>query len=545
MPPVIQEYIDFVRSGKIECCKDQFALCDYVKKCFAEEKIYVDQEQLDRYLNQQKYFPFELLAWEKFVFALHNCTYEAPGVLRWPVLLVFVGRGAGKNGYISFESFCWLTPINGVKNYNVDIFANSEDQAETSFNDIYDVLEENKDIMEKYFEWNKEVIRNKKTGSKLRFRTSGYKTKDGGRPGAIVFDEYHAYESYKLIDVAKTGLGKRKMPRQTIITTDGHVRGGPLDDIKAQAEDILYHGVSDNGMLPFICRLDKRSEVDNDEAWTKANPSLAFFDTLMREMKLEYADYKRNPSGNASFMVKRMNMPMTFEDQSVTDWENILATNQEIPDLTGCPCVGAIDYAKTTDFVSAGILFLYKGKYIWITHSWVCRRSPDLPYIKAPLEEWAEKGLLTFVDDVEISPELPAEWLEIQAKKYNVTVMGIDNFRLALMARALKAHGFDTDKGGANNIMLTKRVTQMQYAPVITSLFNNHRIIYGDNPLMRWYTNNTCVKTEAGNQYFGKKEEKSRKTDGFMAFVSAICASKDLEDCGVEYVEPDIEVYSY
>ena len=54
LPSVLQEYIDFVRSGEIECCKDQFALCDYVEKCFREESIYVDEEQLQRYLNQQK-----------------------------------------------------------------------------------------------------------------------------------------------------------------------------------------------------------------------------------------------------------------------------------------------------------------------------------------------------------------------------------------------------------------------------------------------------------------------------------------------------------
>lgn len=152
---------------------------------------------------------------------------------------------------------------------------------------------------------------------------------------------------------------------------------------------------------------------------------------------------------------------------------------------------------------------------------------------------------MTFVEAPEISPELPAEWLEAKAAEYRTTVLGLDSFRFALLARTLKAHGFDTDKGGANNVRLLKRVTQMRYAPVITSLFNNHSIIWGDNPLMRWYTNNACLKTEAGNQYFGKKEEKSRKTDGFMAFVSALCASEDLEDSGVSNEPPVFEVFTF
>lgn len=541
----IQDYIDFVRSGTVAVCKDQTALCDYVEKCFNTEEIYVDEQQLKKYLNFQKFFPFKLLKWEKFVFALHNCTYKAPGMLRWPILFIMVGRGAGKNGYLAFESFCWITPVNGIKNYHVDVFATSEKQAKTSPDDVREVLENNKAQLEKFFHWNLECITNLRTGSQIHFCTSGFKTKDGGRPGAIVFDEFHAYENYKMVDVAKTGLGKKACPRQTIITTDGYVRGGPLDDLKEQAEQILFGGQADNGMLPFICRLDDKAEVDDQKMWPKANPSLIYFPILMQTLIAEYAQYKINPSGNSSFMVKRMNMPMTYEDADVTDWENIKAANKPMPDLTGCNCVGAIDYMKTTDFLTAGLLFKYKGLYCWITHSWVCKNSPDLPRIKAPLQDWAELGLLEFVDGPEIPPSVPAEWLQQQGQKYNITNLGIDNFRYTLLTKALKEVGFDTDKGGANNIMLMKRVTEMRYVPVITSLFNNQAVIWGENPLMNWYTQNTCIVTENGNQYYGKKEEKSRKTDGFKAFEIAVCSSENLEDCGVEQSFDNFKVYSY
>ena len=541
----IGDYIKLVRSGCVPVCKDQIALCAYVEKCFETEDILVDEQQLKRYLNQQKYFPFKLLPWEIFIFTLHNCTYRADGLLRWPVLFVMVGRGAGKNGYLAFESFCWITPVNGVKNYDVDIFATSEKQAKTSPDDVRAVLEDNRAKLERYFYWNQECITDLKTGSEIHFCTSGYKTKDGGRPGAVVFDEFHAYENYRMLDVARTGLGKKAYPRQTIITTDGNVRGGPLDDMKAQAEQILYGGQADNGTLPFICRLDDRKEVDDPTLWPKANPSLPHFPVLRQQLIQEYADYKINPSGNSSFMVKRMNMPMTFEDTDVTDWENIKAANKPLPDLTGCDCVAAVDYMKTTDFLAAGLLFKYKGLFCWITHSWVCRNSTDLPRIKAPLDEWAEKGLLDFVDGPEIPPSVPAQWLQEQGQIYNITALGLDNFRFTLLTKALKEAGFDTDKGGENNILLMKRVTEMRYLPVITSAFNNQAVLWGDNPMMNWYTNNTCIVTESGNQYYGKKEEKSRKTDGFKAFEIAVCASENLADCGEEQSLDDFQVYSY
>ena len=71
----IDEYIEFVRSEEAVVCKEQLLLCDFVEKVFAEEDVYVDEKQLERYFGLQKHFPYKLLKWEKFCFALHNCVY--------------------------------------------------------------------------------------------------------------------------------------------------------------------------------------------------------------------------------------------------------------------------------------------------------------------------------------------------------------------------------------------------------------------------------------------------------------------------------------
>ena len=104
-----------------DLCKEQLLLCDFVEKVFAEEDVYVDEKQLERYLGLQKHFPYKLLPWEQFCFALHNCVYRRDGQLRFPVLVILVGRGAGKNGYLAFEDFALMTPINGVKYYHIAV----------------------------------------------------------------------------------------------------------------------------------------------------------------------------------------------------------------------------------------------------------------------------------------------------------------------------------------------------------------------------------------------------------------------------------------
>lgn len=529
----IKQYIDLVRSGKIEVCQEQIKLCNYIKHIFETEDIHVDEQQLEKYLSYQKYFPYKLFEWEEFVFTLHNCTYRSDGELRFPVLFIYVGRGAGKNGYLAFEDFCLLTPTNGVKKYHIDIFAMSEDQAKSSWQDVYDILNEKESVMKKHFYWNKEVIKNLKTGSEFRYRTSNPKSKDGGRPGKVDFDEYHAYENYKLIDVATTGLGKKQYPRRTIMSTDGLVRGGPLDDLIEKCGKILDGDIPDNGTLPFLCRLDSDEEVDDKTKWTKPNPSLPYLPHLRTELETEYFDYSLNPAANTSFIAKRMNRPPKELENAVTSWNNILATNQPIDEdlLNGMPCVGGIDYMKSTDFLGAGLLYRVGKKDYWITHTWVCKNSPDLKRIKAaPLEQWAAQGLLTFVDAVEISPELPAVWLTNEAAKRNSKILkiGIDNYRYSLMSKALRNIYFSADKD-YNNVVKLRPSDEMLNIPLITSGFANHNFVWGDNPLMRWACQNSkTVTSPAGNIIYGKIEPKSRKTDPFKAFVAAECVSECL-----------------
>ena len=518
----IQEYIDIVENGKHPVYKEQILLVNHVKKCFETESIYVDEEQLEKYLGLQKYFDYTLFPWEKFVFALHNCTYSTPGVLRWPDLFLFLGRGAGKNGYISFEDFALLTPINGIKNYDIYIFATTEDQAKRSFDDVYEVLESNEKKMKKHFYWNKTLIRNRKTNSTLRYCTSNAKTKDSARPGKVDFDEYHAYENYKLIGTAKTGLGKKPMPRTTIATTNGDVRDGPLDNLLEDSLAILNGEMPDNGLLPFICRLDDKAEVDNEENWHKANPSLRYFPELLREMRKEYMEYKRDNVGNAAFMTKRMNIPRGESEVPVAEWPHILATRRPLIDLEGQTAVFGIDYMKTTDFLDVG-LFFQKGDFIyWLHHTWVCESCRDLSRIRFPIAEAAEKGLLTMVRGVEIPPEIPCKWIKERQQKYRIVGGALDSYRYGLLKQPLANIGYDTDKKGRNNLKLVRPSDIMKIAPIITSDFANERVITGEDILFRWYVNNTkVVYDNKGNMLFGKIEPKTRKIDGFMSYAHA------------------------
>ena len=84
--PHILEYIELVENGI--ACEEQKALAAHVRKCFETEEIYVDTEQLEKYLGLAKYFSFEkLFPWEEFLIALWDCTYwKSNNRPRWKIV---------------------------------------------------------------------------------------------------------------------------------------------------------------------------------------------------------------------------------------------------------------------------------------------------------------------------------------------------------------------------------------------------------------------------------------------------------------------------
>lgn len=541
-PKDVQIYIDKIESCPSVVNNERLLLVEYLKDIFKNEELVYSEEQIAKYFSYEKYFPYGLFEWERFLFVLHYCVFRKDGLPRWSDLFIYMGRGGGKNYYLSWEDWCAITPTHGIKEYDIDICATSEEQAMTSFNEIYNILENNikyKKVLEQNFHWTKTEIRNKKTNSTIKFRTNNAKSKDGLRSGALNFDEYHAYETYDNIRVFTTGLGKKENPRTTITTTDGEVRGGPLDKKKEQALDVLNRRTPDNGLLVFMCKLDDEKEVEDINMWQKANPSLEYRPSLLEQMKKEYVDYVQDPIGNSSFMTKRMNIPKMAMESQVTSWENILATGQitdengnvitrEVPDLSGMSCVAGIDFSSFDDFASACLTFKKDGTYYCIKHTWICSRSRDLPRIKPPLKDWERAGLLTFIDEPEISPYTITDWLQVQKQKYNIVKVGADHYRFIDIAKALKDIGFDVED--KERVKRVRPSDIMMTVNTISSAFNTHNVVWGDDPLMRWATWNAKLEPRQNNNYvYGKIEPKSRKTDPFMAFVHSMVLTLDIE----------------
>jgi phage terminase large subunit-like protein len=536
----VDEYIKLWKTGKIELNKERIMLIAYLEKyILPRDDLYFDEEMHEDYITftEKWYFPLE--PFQKFFTAFVFLFYEEDDAVFYEQFLLLMARGAGKNGLISSLSHFFISPLHGINRYNISIVANNEKQAKTSFKEIYDVIG-SREVLEDMFYRTKVEIMSYDTKSIVQFHTSNAGTKDGLRDGCVIYDEIHSYATFDTVNVFSSGLGKVPNSREFFIGTDGYVRDGFLDKTKERAMAILEGRELDDSLFPFICKIDDRKEADHPENWGKANPMFegemsTYAKQLLKKVKTQHRQLKTNPSSRMEFMTKRMNFPEVDLEKSVATWEEIMATNRPIPELMHRTCIGGLDYARIKDFAAVGLLFKVGDDYIWKTHSFVRKGFLDTVKLEAPITEWEEQGLLTIVEGPVIEIHHIVNWFVRMREIYGLTKIVADTFRLDLVKAALEAEGFEID------YIRNPKAIHSLLAPRVETVFAKHNLIFGDNPLMRWYTNNVYVKTKAdGNKEYLKKDEFRRKTDGFQAFIHALFRADEVLVDDADFVLADI-----
>lgn len=565
----VTDYIDDYEQGRILFNQERIDLVNYIYREIVprieKKEVYFDEKMIKNCIKFIEKFHFKLERFQKFIISFIFLRYTKNNRNVYKQILVMMGRGGGKNGLISGIVDFLLSPYHGIANYNVSLVANSEDQAKTSFDEIYNAIENN-DQLKTIYRHTKSEIKNKITNSVLRFRTSNGNTKDGLRDGAVVFDEIHQYESNKDVRVHKSGLGKVKNAREFYIGTDGYVREGFIDNMKDKAKKVLSGETRWNALFPFICKIDDEKEVDDKTKWQKANPMFhepmsEYAEELFDMVSEQYEEMIEDPSNREEFMTKRMDYPVMDVERSVASYEELVATKRDFPDLYGETCIGGLDFAAVRDFAAVGLLFKVGDDYVWKSHSFVRKEFVDTFYGYsrpkdsvngkkqfAPIRKWEEEGHLTVVDEATINPRYIVDWFVRMrdVEGYDLKRIISDNFRMEILRPHFEAEGFEvsfkddfqTPAGYQVEVLRNAKASDSLLAPRIESAFARHNVIFGNNDMMRWYTNNVLRRLKGdGNVEYVKKEDTRRKTDGFKAFQYAMWRANELD------VTVDLEFY--
>ncbi|OAB48468.1 terminase TerL endonuclease subunit [Paenibacillus antarcticus] len=552
----VDGYIALYREGKVKFNEERVLLIDYLERdVLSRDDLYFDNEMIENCIKFAEKWYFPLQPFQKFLIAFVFLFFKDNSRVFYRKFLWMMGRGGGKNGLITVVCHFLISELHGIREYNISVIANSEEQAKTSVEEAAKTIKREPTLL-KHFKPTAMQVLSKITDSIFKFRTSNGNTKDGLRDGAVVFDEIHYFETNKDVRVHISGLGKKKNPREFYIGTDGYVREGFLDKFKEKAQKVLKGEARSNAVFPFICKLNNENEVDDPDNWELSNPMLSeprneYAQGLFDTIKEEYEDLADDPSNREEFMTKRMNLPLTDLERSVAKWEEISGTNQPLPNLEGKECIGCIDFAQIRDFASVGLVFKHDGKVPFISHSYTRKEFVDKYYGYsmrevektqkfAPIREWESKGLLTVLDEEMINMEHIVNWFVTMRLKYYITKIIGDNYRMEMLKPMLEAVGFEVE------VIRRPEAIHGLLAPRVEMYFSKGMFVWGDNPLMRWYTNNVLVTIKRdGNKVYGKKEPIRRKTDGFQALVCGLYRIEELSEDTLEDALGALELLNF
>lgn len=184
-----------------------------------------------------------------------------------------IGRGAGKDGTIAIESMCLTSPYHGIREYDVDICANNEEQAIRPVVDLTGFFEDPavQKKIKKFYHWTKERVICTKTRSVIKGRTNSPKGKDGDDLADSVIAESGA-----TFNVAEEMSGTLNISSNlttkgfdTVYTEEGMINAGDTSDLHLVSDSVLFNaGLADNGH-DVVMTMKSFEEVTDNKSLAK------------------------------------------------------------------------------------------------------------------------------------------------------------------------------------------------------------------------------------------------------------------------------------
>lgn len=489
---------------------------------FNIEKAYRPIEFIERFLTPTKgaYSRMELLPWQHFIEAnMYGWVSRKTGYRRFREAIIIVGQGNGKSTMIAGNAAYGLTK-DGERGAEIYCLANSREQARIIFSECSAQVQGSK-ILAKHVKVTRDGMYY--GNSKFEPLASDSKNLDGRNVHIGVFDEIHEFRDYKLINVIKGKLKKRKQPLIIYITTLGTVIDGPLMDFYVLGGQILDNTgaiaqrAADRTFV-YIDEIDEDDDPADSSCWGKANPSLgALLD--IEDLKDEWERVRTIPAERSNFINKQLNVFTQIDELSFLDIKTIRKNNREydIEKLRGELCYGGFDLAETEDFTSACLEFPLAGNdFFLLEHSWVPEKKVQLDHEKLDWQTLVDSGWLTIVPGEYVDYNLVYQWFCDMRKLYRIDSIGYDPAKAFMLVQKMKETGFIINDVRQGELTLTAPMDNLK------ERFLDGNIIHNNNRMFNWYLGNVkLTKRSANATYLPTRQSKYRKIDGFAAFLDA------------------------
>ena len=418
-----------------------------------------------------------------------------------------------------------------VGNEGSDLVCSSNDDAQASI--VYDAI----DTMRKLYDpddldtkRNQRFILNKVTNTKIFKLSDRTRNKEGRNIDWSILDEAHEMQTNVIAKSIEQSQSLKDNPKFIIITTEGFVNEGYLDDELKKARAIIKgedDSISAMRFLPWLYTQDSEQEIfQNRRSWAKSNPSLGIvkrWDYLDEQVDLA----KKSKSDRIFVLSKDFNI----KQNEVASWLDIedycYPATFDIEDLRGSFCLGHVDLAETTDLCCAKALVMKPNdptKYI-LTQYFIPQRKLELENddheAGAKYKEWIKGGYITLCEGNDLDLSLPAEWFYKLQKEHGIKLYkcGYDQRFAKDWLAAMDAYGWSKQYGDVEMILQNAQ-TLSNAISLVEAELKAKLINYNENPVDRWCFSNSCLKVNDMRQSLIVKTDNAKKIDGSVTLAS-------------------------
>jgi phage terminase large subunit-like protein len=452
--------------------------------------------------------PMKLMLWQKafietvYSFKMADKTYiDSAGVEkhvdRFQKVVLLIAR---KNTKSETCSALELTE-SIIGNEGADLVCSSNDDIQASI--LYDAIDTMRLMIDPEqidTRKNQRFIKILVTNSKIFKLSDRTKNKEGRNIDFAVIDEVHEMKDNVILKAIEQSQSLKDNPKLIIITTEGFVNDGALDEILRECRRVIKgedDGVSAERLLPWLYTQDSEQEVWQDEkTWQKSNPSLGIvkkWDYLRTQI-----DQAKKSKADRVFVLSK---DFNFKQNNAQAWLNVedykYSAVYDLEQFRGALCLGAVDLSETTDMTSAKILLMKKDdrtKYIH-QHYFIPESKltdADDKAAGAKYKEWAKAGLLTICEGNDIDLTVVADWFFSVYKEYGIRlyICGYDVKFSNEFLKQMGHYGFDCE------MVLQNKATLSNAMKLCEADLKAQYVNYNENPIDAWCLGNAAIEVD-------------------------------------------------
>lgn len=376
----------------------------------------------------------------------------------------------------------------------------------------------------------------------IKCLASDTSTMDGLNPSFFSLDEFHAMKTSALYDVMLQGQSMRDQPLAWLIATNGFVREGFFDSKYAYWSSVATWepGFEDYTVLVLIYELNDRSTWQDPAHWPEANPGLGKIKKL-ETLSQNVEKAKKDPSFLPTLMTKDFNLPESEFASWLSYDQAVNEATYTMEEVAGSYAIGGCDLSAVADLTCATLMLRKpNNETIYVLQMYFIPQS-KIDFLEktsskeAPYKLWAEQGWLTICKGAQVDYSDVTKWYIKMVEEYDIRPLwnSYDRALSGYWVPEMEAYGFEMEKCAQGPYTWSQPMKEMGAA------FEQHKVNYNNNPILRWCLMNTGVKrtnTDSLETIQPVKIQTGRRIDGTVSLLNAWVAYLKHYDEYMPYV---------